>query len=63
MKYTVKGYQRYTGYDKVYFSVEADSPEEALRLVKANPEEYYVDADGIDCEDFEYIDEDEWEAQ
>lgn len=63
MKYEVKGYQRYTSYDKVYFSVEADSPEEALKLVKENPEEYYMDAKGTDCEDFEYIDKEDWEVQ
>lgn len=62
MTYEVLGYQTYVSWDKVYFSVEADSPEEALEIVKLNPEEYYVDAKGINCEDFEFVNEEDWEV-
>jgi hypothetical protein len=59
--YTIKGFKRYTAYEKVWIQVEAESEEEALRIAKENPEEYEVDSKILDCVDEEYIDKDEWE--
>lgn len=63
MRYSVVGYQRYTCYDKCYFSVEADSPEEALFLVKEEPSDYFMVSVCMDTEDYEWLDEDDWEVQ
>lgn len=61
--YEIKAYQKYVGYDKCWISVEANSPEEALALFKADPDSYdIIDSKMIDIEDHEWTDEDEWEV-
>jgi hypothetical protein len=50
-------------YDKCWIQVEANSPEEALALVKANPEDYdMIDSKCIDISENEFVDEDQWEV-
>jgi hypothetical protein len=63
MKYTVKAYRTYTMYDKCWIDVEASSPEEALALVKADPDAYdFEDSKTIDIKDGSWEDQNEWEV-
>lgn len=64
-KFSVTGYKVYTTYEKIYFSkVEANSPEEALELIKKNPEDFDIDdTKCLDIENAEFTDQDDWEAK
>lgn len=62
-KYTVIAYREYTCYDKVYLGVEANSPEEALKLARAKPDDQdYNDSKTLDIGGGEWQDEDDWEV-
>jgi len=63
-EYEVTAYQKYVGYDKVYIRVRADSPEEALSLVKEDPDNFgAIDSKGVGCDEFEWIDQEDWEVR
>ena len=63
MLYEIKCYMESKTYDKCWIQVEANSPEEALALVKANPEDYdMIDSKCIDISENEFVDEDQWEV-
>lgn len=62
-KFEVVGMQCHTVYEKVYFEVDASSPEDALALVKSNPDAYVTDTKSTDCADSEFIDIEEWEVR
>ncbi len=61
-KFTVIAYRKYTAWDKVYLEVEADNEEEAMLMAKDQPDEYEVDYKGLDVEDGEWMDLEEWEV-
>ena len=60
MKYDIIGYRKYTAYDKVYLTVDANSTEEAMQLAKEQPDEYEVNYKGLNVTDSEWVDLDEW---
>lgn len=60
--YEIKAYMQSTSYDKCWITIEADSPEEALRLAKEDPEKCeYLDGKTIDIQSNDFVDQDEWE--
>lgn len=63
MRYEIIAYRRYIGYDKVYLSVEADSPEEAMQIVREAPEEYEEDSKLLDISNSEYVAFSDWEVR
>lgn len=63
MLYEIKCYMESKTYDKCWIQVEAGSPEEALALAKANPEDYdMIDSKCVDISENEFVDEDQWEV-
>jgi hypothetical protein len=63
MKYEIKCYKTYTTYDKCWIEVEAQSPEEALKLFKVDPYGYdMLDSKCIDIYNSEFVYEDNWEV-
>jgi hypothetical protein len=63
MIYEIKAYQQYITYDKCWIEVEASSPEEALALVKKDPEAYDIlDSKCVDISNTTWEDLDEWKV-
>lgn len=62
MLYEIKCYMESTSYDKCWIQVEADSPEEALKKAKENPESCdFIDSKCVDISNNVFVDFDEWE--
>ena len=59
MRYEVKVYEKYTGYDKTWLEVEANSEEEAKEKILEGHYDY-IDSKNINVEDRELIEDNEW---
>lgn len=61
--YELKVFHQSTIYDKVWATIEADSPEEALALAKEYPDTLdWQDSKCLDVTDGEWVDMDSWEV-
>lgn len=60
MLYEVKVFREVTTYEKEWYKVEADSKEEAAKIIK-NGTADFQDGKCIEIQDGEYVDEDKWE--
>lgn len=62
MKYTVKGYQTFTSYDKVYFEIEAESKEQAIKLIREDSVSYEKASYCLDIHNLQLCSHDSWEV-